>query len=126
MRNDDSAFLFELRFKLSSGPVRIRARENYAKSVGQTHTRIDCELRHNGRVVFAEGDTWCAMPGVTDGNEARELVGSLFAMRPGDTDRDYFDGYTPEQVAWAEANGEELGRIVSDRYCDPETGAVRK
>lgn len=124
---DTPSHLFTLRFRLASGPVTIYAWENYAASLGQTHTHIDVELRQGGRVVFPRGKTWCGVPGhtTTDGIYARELVGSLLAMRPGDTDRDYFDGYTAEQLAWAEANGEELEMLVSMRYCDPETGAVR-
>lgn len=31
-----------------------------------------------------------------------------FSIQPGDTDAEYFDGYTPEQLAFAENYGEEL------------------
>lgn len=90
------------------------------------HTRIDCELRQGGKIIFARGDTWCATPGCVDDDEAKELVMSLFAMRPGDTDPEYFASYTAEQLAWVERNGEELGVEREYRYCDPETGGVRR
>lgn len=137
MPTSDPSYLFTIRFKLSSGTVTMRAWEvfpflpngdrNPAFRDNDSHTRIDCELYHGGNVVFPRGSTWCGMPrgSSLDGNEAKELVASLFAMRPGDTDREYFDSYTPEQLAWAEANGEELGIEREIRYCD-ENGAVRK
>ena len=118
--------LFTLRFKLSTGWVTIRAWDaNHRDSTG--HNRIDAELRQGARVIFARGDTYCATPGhcSVDGIEARELVCSLFAMKPGDTDAEYFGGYTPEQLEWAQANGEELGMLREFRFCD-ENGNVRK
>jgi hypothetical protein len=45
-------------------------------------------------------------------------------MRPGDTDDDYFDSYTPEQLAFVEEYGEALGYVRQSRYCD-ENGNVK-
>lgn len=123
MRHDDPNYLFTLHYKLSTGPVTITAWEGPFQE--PNHVRIDCELKHNGKVVFARGDTCCATPGCIDDNEAKELVTSLFAMRPGDTDREYFDSYTPEQLAWAEDNGVELSMLSQDRYCD-ENGNIKR
>ena len=36
-------------------------------------------------------------------------------MKPGDTDDEYFGGYSPEQLAWAEDNGEWLALLASER-----------
>lgn len=110
--------LFKLRFRLSSGLVTITAWEG-------TGFDIDCELRQGGKVIFARGDTWCAMPGCIDGIEAKELVTSCFTIKPGDTDPEYFASYTPDQLAWVTRNGEELDVLKQDRWCDPETGSVR-
>ena len=35
-------------------------------------------------------------------DSALALLGFL-TLRPGDTDREYFDSYTPEQLAWAKS-----------------------
>lgn len=123
---DDPSYLFTIRFKLSTGWATMRAWETPHGFDG-SHARLDCELVHNGKVVFPKGATWCGIPShqSIDGNAAKECVASLFAMKPGDTDREYFDSYTPEQLEWAEANGEELGLEREIRYCD-ENGAVRK
>jgi hypothetical protein len=51
-----------------------------------------------------------------DGDGAKELVSSLIAMKPGDTDKEYFDNYTSEQLEWARQNGEYLSMLAEDRY----------
>ena len=91
------------------------------------HNWIDLEVRHEGRVVFPRGSLYCAVNSstTTDGVAARELALSTVGMRPGDTDSEYFASYTPEQLAWADEFGEAVSMEASDRYCDPETGAVR-
>jgi hypothetical protein len=135
----DPEYLFTLRFRLSAGVVTIRAWEappfkpnGDPQYPGRTHTRIDAELRWKAaggksEVIFPRGATYCGVPGHTtvDGNAARELVTSLFAIRPGDTDEEYFASYTPKQLGWAEVYGEELGYLKDNRYCDPEIGSVR-
>lgn len=88
--------------------------------------RLTCEVRHDGVVVFPKGQLTCAVHGTSDGIEAKELVMALVAMRPGDTDADYFADYTPEQLAWVTEHGEALSMEREARYCDPKTGDVRK
>lgn len=83
-----------------------------------THNRIDIEVRHGGEIIFARGDTWCATPYSIDGIEARESVLSCVAMKPGDTDEEYFASYTPKQLAWASKYGEALSGEREARYCD--------
>lgn len=84
------------------GRIAIRVWDGSRGSHGGE--RLDVEVSHKGEIVFAFGQLCCGLPAcggvTTDGIEARELVLSLVGMRPGDTDRDYFDGYTPEQLAW--------------------------
>lgn len=87
--------------------------------------RLTCEVRHGGKVVFPKGQLTCALHGTSDGIKAKELIMSLVAMRPGDTDADYFAGYTPEQLAWVTEHGEALGAEREARYCDKD-GNVRK
>jgi hypothetical protein len=119
---DDPRYLFSLRYRLASGSIVIHAWEGGFQQ--PNHTRIDCELRQNGKVIFARGDTYCGTPGCVDDNAAKELVSSLFAMTPRDTDREFFEGYSQDQIDWAYANGEELGFLSQCRYCD-ENGNVR-
>jgi hypothetical protein len=59
-----------------------------------------------------------------DGTYAKEAVVSAVAMKPGDTDREYFEKYTKLQLAWATAFGEQLDMEKQNRYCD-ENGSVK-
>lgn len=80
--------------------------------------KLTVEVRHGGKVIFPRGKLTCALHGSSDGLKARELVLSLVAMRPEDTDADYFADYTPEQLEWAETYGELIGAERETRYCD--------
>lgn len=77
-------------------------------------TRLAYTFTDDGRVIFDGGD-FCGSPMHADDSDATvaALLGFL-ALRPGDTDRDYFDSYTPEQLDWARANGEELALIAME------------
>lgn len=125
--------------------------------------KLTVEVKHGSEVIFPAGQLHCALHGASDGIEARELVMSLVAMRPGNTDRDYFGGwrcktchrlgtgaapaacpsccsdhdddhgphaipgsYTERQLAWVTEHGEALSMEREARYCDPETGSVRR
>ncbi len=78
-------------------------------------------------MVFPRGALYCGVASghTIDGIDARELVMSLVSMKPGDTDSEYFESYTPDQLAWAEKHGEALSIEREYRYCD-RNGAVRK
>ena len=128
MRSDAPDYLFTLRVKpfRVGETITIRAFDaNRTDSTG--HSRIDVEVREGSTVVFPRGALYCGVPcGTTvDGVEARELVLSLVAMKPGDTDEEYFADYTEEQRAFADTYGEILNLARHARYCD-ENGNVRK
>ncbi|MCC6812141.1 MAG: hypothetical protein IT381_32270 [Deltaproteobacteria bacterium] len=87
----------------------------------RTRDHLTVEVVHGRRVIFARGQLWVGSPvrgfrDGLDGREARDAVISLVGMAPGDTDRDYFDGYTAEQRGWATENGERISLERSLRY----------
>lgn len=91
--------------------------------------RLTCEVKHGPRVIFPRGQLVCTLaPGwATDGIAAREHIMALVGMAPdagGGEGEDYYDDYTPEQVAWANEHWEALGCAREARYCD-ENGNVR-
>lgn len=93
------------------------------------HSYLDLEVRHEGRIIFDRGALSCGVPAgtSTDGNEARELALATVAMKPGDTDAEYFESYTPEQLDWARKYGEELGYEREARYCYRDgSGRIRR
>lgn len=124
----DLSYLFTLRIKLRKDLplIIIHAWDGNAPTMN-SHNRIDCELRMGGKIIFPRGETYCGLPRHTciDGIAARELVLSLFAMKPGDTDDEYFKAYTEEQLDFAKTYGEDLDIVKQERYCDPETGECK-
>ena len=124
---DSHDFLFEQRIRLGGKLCRIFAFDANHTDRQTGHMRIDVEVWHGADCIFPRGATHCAVNQWTsiDGVGARELVLSLVAMKPGDTDSDYFDAYTPEQLAFADAYGEEIGMVREWRYCD-KNGNVKK
>jgi hypothetical protein len=91
--------------------------------------RLTVEVRHAGKVVFPKGQLTCALHGASDGLHARELVMALVGMHPSDGNGvgdDYYTDYTAEQIDWAEVFGERISMEREARYCDPETGEVKR
>jgi hypothetical protein len=73
----------------------------------------------DGRTVFRGEDCGVAPSDAIDSDAAlRGLLGFL-TLKPGDTDDEYFERYTPDQRAFAESDAEELAM-----YCEhpDETG----
>jgi hypothetical protein len=62
----------------------------------------------DGTVLFKGADYGCSPMHCIDSDAAlRGLIGFL-TTKPGDTDPDYFENYTPEQLAFCEGDAEML------------------
>lgn len=71
----------------------------------------------DGLVLFQGDDFGCSPMAAIDSDDClRSLLGFL-TLRPGDTDDEYFDSYTPSQLKWAEECAEELSLWAME---DPE------
>ena len=118
--------LFSLRLYLSKGhAVIVRAFEG--PHMAPNHTRLFCELSlgTNGRgskktVLFPRNDFFVGIPAQhsIDGTYAREAVLSLFGMKPGDTDAEFFADYTAAQLAFVSEHADEINMVRESRYCD--------
>lgn len=75
-------------------------------------------LEHNGAVIF-EGTDFGTPTYTTYGDAARDLLGFL-TMREGDTDSEYFDGYSSEQIAWRDEFAEYLAMFGMEEDDDDE------
>jgi hypothetical protein len=123
--NQEADFLFTLRVCVFASEPLVVVNAFEGRNAGRggmgSHNQIDVEVRQGGRVVFPRGQLYCGLPTFKsiDGPHARELVLSLVAMRPGDTDEDFFAHYTPEQLAWAERNADGVSYAAS-RYAPKE------
>jgi hypothetical protein len=124
--------LFRMRVTLTNrnyGNVvlAVTAFDAYEPIPPYSHQRIDIEAtlyttdangKRAGQKLFKRGDTWCAVNSSTaiDSEDAKELVLSTLAMKPGDTDEDYFAHYTEAQIAFAESYGETLSCEAMHRF----------
>ena len=123
--NQEADFLFTLRVCVFASEPLVVVNAFEGRNAGRggmgSHNRIEVEVRQGGRVVFPRGQLYCGLPTFKsiDGPDARELVLSLVAMRPGDTDADYFADYTSEQLAWADRNADGVSYAAS-RYAPKE------
>lgn len=76
---------------------------------------VKYKFSFDGKVLF-EGADYRPSPMFEEASReaAIGLLGFL-TLRPGDTDDEYFEKYTPEQMAWAKSSDcEYLGYEVSD------------
>ena len=72
-------------------------------------SRLGYRLTHpDGHVIFEGEDFGCSPCQSIDSDDTLRSVLSFLTLRPGDTDADYFDDYTPDQMAWCESEAEEL------------------
>ena len=69
---------------------------------------------HRGRLLFAGADFHGSPLHAVDADATVAGVLAFLSLKPGDTDPDYFEGYTPEQLAFARAEGENLSLYVDD------------
>ena len=70
--------------------------------VGYEFTRPD------GHVLFHGEDFACSPLHAIDSDECLRGILTFLTLRRGDTDADYFEGYTPEQREFTETDAEEL------------------
>ena len=70
-----------------------------------------------GRVTLFEGDDFSPSPAhAWDSDECVSALLGFLTLRPGDTDGEYFDNYTPEQLAYCSQHAEALSRESSCRF----------
>lgn len=84
------------------------------------HERIGYELRQreNGisKLIFSGDDFRPSPMHSVDGDDAVAALMNFLTLRPGDTDSEYFESYTAEQMEFAQAHGETLSFEVMQRF----------
>ena len=116
---EDSTYLFTVRVNLERGKLlEVHAFENLKRRSSTGHTYLDLEAVWMREVLFPKGTMFVGIPShqTIDGKYAKRCALDCVAMRPGDTDSDYFRDYTPEQLAWAEAWGEQIQWEIHARF----------
>jgi hypothetical protein len=62
--------------------------------------------------LFLGEDYGCSPMDAIDSNESVRCLLTFLTLRPGDTDREYFEDYTPEQMAFAEGDAERISMFA--------------
>lgn len=74
----------------------------------------DPHTQEHNEIIF-EGDDYCCSPlHAIDSNESVESLMSFLTVREGDTDSEYFDGYTERQIEFRDEHAEALGFEVTE------------
>jgi hypothetical protein len=76
--------------------------------------RLAYEFRDRGELIFAGDDFHPSPLHAYDGDEAIASLLGFLALRPGDTDREYFASYTERQLDWTAARAETLAMTLLD------------
>jgi hypothetical protein len=77
---------------------------------------IGYELKEGRDVLFAGEDFRCSPLHSIDSDDAVQGIMGFLTLRPGDTDAEYFDAYTEEQLAYCTHHAEALGLAVLNRF----------
>src|SRR4051812_40567617 len=80
---------------------------------------------HNGELIFEGDDFGCSPLHAIDSDAAVGGLLAFLSLKPGDTDPEYFESYTPKQMAFALAHGEDLSLYVEELESpEPHRGHV--
>lgn len=89
-----------------------------------SHTNIEYSLYHEGSLIFNGDDIGIPRYVSLDSDRTVASVLHWLSLRPGDTDRKYFEMYTQKQLEWVNAHGEELWSLAHElRNNNPEKEA---
>ena len=77
-----------------------------------------CQLRFDGRTIFDPESFAIGMPpwDSIDGPKAKAAVLGWMSVKPGDTDDDFFEDFTPEQLDFVQQYGEALSLAREERF----------
>lgn len=88
--------------------------DRYGKSVLAYH------FYHKGKLIFEGEDFHCSPCHAIDSDATVGGLLAFLSLKPGDTDDEYFDSYTTEQLVWAIAYGETLSLCADELENGPE------
>ena len=87
---------------------RLRLWDTYhTNNLGKYVLRYEMQTP-KGSVLFAGRDFAASPMHAIDSDETLRALLGFLTLQPGDTDSDYFEDYTPEQLEFAEINAENL------------------
>ncbi len=95
-----------------------KCRLGYRLSIGHAKDQNALGNPAVWNVLFEGEDFGCSPLDAIDSDAAVASLMSFLTLRPGDTDSEYFEAYTPEQMEYCQQHAEALACNVSDRFGD--------
>lgn len=101
-------------------PIRVWAEDGFELKLWATYQVrygkdiLAYQFTHNGKVIFEGNDFGCSPLHAIDSDESVAGCLSFLSLKPGDTDPEYFEDYTEEQLGWATQYGEEVSLYVAE------------
>lgn len=122
--NLNRAFRLVLKLRLGEKPVIVDAYDD--KWMGP-FGRMELEVRHGGKVIFPRGVLFYNHKyGASDSANSKEHALALLSLAPNNHEQEFFEDYSDEQKAFVNEYADLIGCVRTDRYCDPETGALKR
>lgn len=85
------------------------------KTRGTNHHCLGYQFKVGRKIIFEGTDFGCPFQIGIDSLEAAYSILGFLTLKPGDTDKEYFEEYTKEQMEWAKSSKcEYLSLLVSD------------
>jgi hypothetical protein len=96
------------------GDFRLLLWDTNTRVASGPQSRLAYQFFHKGELIFQSADYGCSPMHAVDSDECVAALLSFLALRPGDTDSEYFKDYSIQQMAFAQSYGEELGYIAME------------
>jgi len=77
---------------------------------------IGYRLLMDGRALFEGADFRCSPMDADDSDASMAALMSFLTLRPGDTDQEYFENYTQDQLEYCDQHAEALSCYCAGRF----------
>src|SRR4051794_34254726 len=104
---------FDLIREWAADGYRLEVFDTYQTRHGKSI--LAYRLFDEDRLIFEGWDYGCSPMHCIDGDESVAGLLCFLSLRPGDTDSEYFDDYTPQQLEWCQSGRAEwLGYLAHE------------
>ena len=90
--------------------------DSYGKCILAYEFRMRDRVRHRSTLLFEGADYHCAPGDPIDSDASLRGLLTFLTLRPGDTDAEWFERYTPAQLDYANAHAEAVCCEVYARF----------
>jgi hypothetical protein len=73
-------------------------------NMGKSRLAYDFRKSGDEKPLFSGDDFFCGRFTAIDSDDCLVSLLGFLTLRPGDTDREYFDNYTEEQITWSNSS----------------------